>query len=413
MTHEAVIVGAGLAGLCCARRLLEAGVRSLVLEASDDVGGRIRTDVADGFRLDRGFQVFLTAYPEARRVLDYPALRLRPFLPGALVRIAGRFHRVADPRRVPTAALGTLLAPVGSLADKLRLAGVVWNCLTGTIEDRFADPETTTLQALRDAGLSDRIIDRFFRPFLGGVFLEPGLRTSSRMFRFVFRMFAAGDACLPAEGMQALPRQLAAGLPADTVRLGTRVAAVRPDGVTLADGGRLSARAVVVATEGPAAAALLDQPAPPPGAGVTCLYFAAAAPPVAEPILVLNGEGTGPVNNLCVPTVVAPGYGPPGGASLVSATVLGAADPGPGLEAEVRRQMTDWFGPSAAEWRHLRTYRIPYALPGQEPPALAEPQRPVRVGGVYVCGDHRDNASIQGAMVSGRRAAEAVLADRG
>lgn len=410
MTHDVVIVGAGLSGLCCALRLRKAGLRPLLLEASDGVGGRVRTDVVEGFRLDRGFQVFLTSYPEAKRVLDYGALRLRRFLPGALVRHGGRFHELTDPWRRPVAALRSLFSPVGTFADKLRVARLRSRSLRGTVEERFRDPETTTIRALRGAGFSAAMIDRFFRPFLGGIFLDPELVTSSRMFHFVFRMFSLGDACLPAEGMEAIPRQLASGLPPDGVRLGARVACVQPGSVVLETGEEINGRAVVVAAEGVGAARLLGDAIPSVGQGVTCLYFAARQAPVEQPILVLNGEGRGPVNNLCVPTTVTPSYGRPG-ESLVSATVLGVHEEGR-LQAEVREQLGDWFGNAVKDWRHLRTYRIPYALPGQAAPALDVPERPVRWRpGVYVCGDHRDNASIQGAMVSGRRAAEAVLED--
>ena len=409
--HDVLIVGAGLAGLCCARRLRDRGVRCLIVEASDGVGGRIRTDVVDGFRLDRGFQVFLTSYPEAKRQLDYEALQLKTFVPGALVRYGGRFHELTDPWRRPFAALSSLFSPIGSFADKLRVGRLRSRSLRGTMAERFLDPETTTLDALRDAGFSTAMIDRFFRPFLGGIFLDSELQTSSRMFHFVFRMFSLGSACLPAQGMEAIPRQLAAGLPPDAVRFGARVAHVEAGGARLETGEELKARAVVVAADGTGAAQLLGDAIPSKGQGVTCLYFAAARPPVESPILVLNGEGSGPVNNICVPTAVAPSYGP-GGRSLVSATVLGLPTDAERLQADVRRQLQDWFGPAVRDWRHLRTYRIPYALPNQAPPALAPPQRPVRwQPGVYLCGDHRDDASIQGAMVSGRRTAEAVLED--
>lgn len=411
MTSDVVVVGAGLAGLCCARELHRRGIRATVLDAGDAVGGRVRTDVVDGFRLDRGFQVFLTSYPEAQRVLDYPALGLKPFLAGAVVRVGGKFHTLADPWRRPLAAVGSVFGPVGSVADKVRVARLRARVRTGTVEERFRDPETTTLDALHAAGFSAAMIDRFFRPFLGGVFLDADLATSSRMFEFVFRMFAEGEACLPAEGMEAIPRQLAAGLPEGAVRLGARVERVRAGAVVLDTGEEVAARAVVVAADGPSAYRLLGGAAAPESAGVTCLYFAASRPPVEQPVLVLNGEGRGPVNNLCVPTAVAPGYGPPG-ASLVSATVLGVPPDEGRLQGEVREQLAGWFGPAVGDWRHLRTYRIPHALPRQVPPALAEPQRPVRCQpGVYVCGDHRDNASINGAMASGRRAAEAVAED--
>lgn len=412
MGDEVVIVGAGLSGLCCGLRLQQANVPFRIVEAADGIGGRIQTDMVDGFQLDRGFQVFLTAYPEAKKLLDYNALDLRSFEPGALVRYGGAFHRLTDPWRRPVQGLRSVFSPIGSFMDKARVGLMRSRVLKGTLEDRFLSPETTTLQALQSSGFSPSMIDRFFRPFLGGIFLESELQTSSRMFEFVFRMFSTGDATLPGLGMEAIPRQLAARLPTDSVQLKSPVVRVDPQSVQLASGETIRARAVVVAVEGSTAAKLLGKSIPDTAQGVTCLYLAADRSPVDQPLLVLNGEGHGPVNNLCVPSLVAPHYAPPQ-QHLVSATVLGIhpADDS-SLQAAVRDQLVGWYGPDVLRWRHLRTYRIPYALPRQSPPALSVPERPVRwQPGVYVCGDHRDNASIQGAMVSGRRAAEAFLED--
>jgi phytoene dehydrogenase-like protein len=406
---DVVVAGAGLAGLACARELRSRGVDVEVLEAGDGVGGRVRTDRVDGFLLDRGFQVLLEAYPEARRVLDYAALDLRRFQPGALVRVGGRFARVDDPFRRVSGLLPTLAAPVGSLLDKARVGVLRQVLLSGPEERVWQRPERTTLEELRAFGFSAGFIDRFFRPFLGGVLLDDALGTSSRQFDFVFRMFSAGPTSVPNGGIGALPEQLAQGLP---VRLGARVTAVDRGGVTLEGGERVGARAVVVATDGPSAAALVPELTAPASRAVAAVYFAAERPPVDEPVLLLDGEGRGPVNNACVPSVVAPGYAP-GGAALVSASVLPGHDPGgDGLEPAVRAHLRDWFGGQVDGWRHLRTYRIPHAQPAQAPPALERPQRPVRVRrGVYVCGDHRDNASINGALTSGRRAAETVSRD--
>jgi protoporphyrinogen oxidase len=306
-----------------------------------------------------------------------------------------------------------VFSPIGSFVDKLRIARLRGRSLRGSLEERFRDPEITTLAMLQRAGFSAAMIDRFFRPFLGGIFLDADLQTSSRMLDFVFRMFSLGTASLPAKGMEAIPRQLAADLPPDSIRLGARAVSVQPGLVKLDTGEELKASVVVVAADGPAASQLLGKAvSTPAGQGVTCLYFSARRPPMEQPVLVLNGDGHGPVNNVCVPTLVAPSYGP-GDRSLVSATVLGIAEDLDRLHDEVRRQLADWFGQEVMDWRHLRTYRIPYALPRQFSPALAVAERPVRVQpGLYVCGDHRDNASIQGAMVSGRRAAEAVLEDQ-
>jgi phytoene dehydrogenase-like protein len=408
------VVGGGLAGLRCARRLHERGVPETVLEAADGVGGRVRTDRVDGFLLDRGFQVLLTAYPEAAEALDYGKLELHPFYPGAVVHTGDRFVTVADPYRRPWDGLRTLLAPVGGLGDKLRVAALRRQVTAGSLEELFARPETTTAEALAARGFSEAIVDRFFRPLFGGVLLDRELGTSSRMFEFVYRMLALGDVALPAAGMGAIGEQLAAGLPAADVRLGQRVTAVGDDGLTLADGERLPARAVVVATDGPTASGLLGGEPPAPGSvAATCLYFAADSPPVDEPVIVLDGDGDGPVNNLCVPSSVAPTYAP-AGAALVSATVLDrpGLPRGADLEAAVLAQLADWFGSSVVAWRHLETYRIPHAQPALPPGTLDPPERPVRLRpGRYVCGDHRDNASINGALASGRRAADAVLED--
>jgi phytoene dehydrogenase-like protein len=407
---KVVIVGAGLSGLCCALRLHEKGIPVLVLEASDAPGGRVRTDRVDGFLLDRGFQVLLTAYPEARRLLDYKALKLRTFAPGALVRTGGKLHRVADPFRQPWAVPATLMAPIGTLADKLLIARLRKHVLSGSLDEIWMRPETSALEALRSFGFGERMIDSFFRPFFGGIFLETDLATSSRMLEFVFRMFSQGRAALPAEGIGAVSQQLASRLPAGTVRLGARVEALGTGEVRLKGGERVPATAVVLATEAPEAARLLPELHPPGSHGTACLYYAASKAPTAKPLLVLNGEGQGPVDNLCVPSAVAPTYAPAGQA-LVSATVVGAADADEReLESEVRKHLTSWFGAEVAGWKHLRTYRIPLALPARK--SLEPATLPVRRNpGIYLCGDHRETPSLQGAMVSGRRAADALLED--
>jgi phytoene dehydrogenase-like protein len=412
---DVVVVGAGLAGLACAWHLHQAGVRVRVLEASDGVGGRVRSDLVDGFRLDRGFQVLLTAYPETRRVLDYGSLDLRCLLPGALVWRAGRFHELSDPWRRPERAWRSLTADVGSLADRVRIARFRGRVRRGPLEELFRRPETSAAERLAAEGFSADMIESFFRPFMGGVLLDRSLSASSRMLEFVFRMLAEGDTAVPAAGMQALPDQIARQLPRDALRLGARVAAASAREVRLDSGEVVGGDAVVIATEGPEASRLAGLPAPG-SRSVTCLYFAAERTPLEEPILVLDGDGVGPVNNLCVPSQVASAYAP-AGAALVSASVVdeaaGGADEA-ALESAVRSQLEGWFGPQVRRWRHLRTYRVRHAQPEQRPGALEPVERPVRLDdGRFVCGDHRDTASLHGALVSGRRAAEAVLLERG
>lgn len=409
-----VVVGAGLAGLNCARTLAQHGRAVQVLEAADAAGGRIRTDLLDGYRLDRGFEVLQTAYPEARSALDLAALDLRAFKPGALIRYRGRFHRIADPWRQPLAALATLRSPIGTLGDKWRLARLRWSVLAADIDALYARRDQPTAAYLRERGFSDAIVERFFRPFFAGVFFDPALAVSSRAFEFYFRAFAAGDTAVPAAGMGAIPAQLAAALPREAIRLGARVTAVRDGGVTLASGEQIAARAVVLATDGVNTARLLGDASLPGTRGTTCLYFAADTAPLAEPILVLNADGHGPVNSVVVPSLLSPGYAPAGKA-LIAANVLGIPEIDDAtLECQVRAQLREWFGAEVDGWRHLRTYRIADALPLQTPP-LANPRHcePRRRDRLYLCGEYRNAASIQWALYSGRRAAEAVIADGG
>ena len=404
------IVGAGLAGLRCATKLASAGVEVEIHEASDGVGGRARTDSQDGFRLDRGFQVLLTSYPEARRALDFDALNLGAFEPGAMIRLDDGFSKFSDPLRRPRTAPDALRSPAASFSDKLRL-GWMRQELTLLGADRILDREDRpAIQALRERGFSDRVIERFFRPFFGGVFIDPELETSSRLMEIYFRCFALGSAALPAGGMGALAEQLAAGLPEGSLHLNRPVAEVRPDGVRREGGEWQPARAVVVATDEREAARLLGTEAPVPGRSTSCLYFDAPATDINGRLLMLAPPGEGPVNELAVPSSVAPGYAPPG-RSLVSVSAVGDQSGRDDLLDAVRSQLGGWFGAGTVDgWRHVATRHIEYALPDFAPGRFERGGLPPRLdSGMFVCGDHRESPSIQGALVSGRKAAEAVL----
>lgn len=411
---DVLVIGAGLAGLSCARRLQRHGISVRVLEASDRVGGRVRTETVDGFRLDRGFQVLLTAYPEAQLELDFDDLELQAFYDGALVRYGGRFHRVADPFRHPFDAPKTFFSPIGTAADKFRVAQIRRQLIHTPVSELMAREECTTLQALTERWkFSPSMIDRFFRPFFGGIFFDRTLATSSRLFEFMFKMFAEGQAVLPAGGMEQIPKQMRAHLPEEAVRLRASVESVDGQTVTIEGGESLEASSVVVATEAPEANRLVGPVTPVEGRSTVCLYFSAPNSPLDDPMLVLNGDGVGPINNVSVPSDVAPGYAPDG-QSLVSVAVVGnPEEENPELERAVRDQLIDWFGLEAGGWTHLQTMHIPYALPEQVPHFLTPLQRTVRArAGLYVCGDHRHTGSINGAIASGRAAARAVVADR-
>jgi len=415
---DVIVLGGGLAGLACAREVTNRGLTVRVLEASDRVGGRVRTDQVEGFLLDRGFQVLLEAYPECRRLLDYAALDLCRFYPGALIRMNGRFHRVADPRRHPLHAIGSATSPVGSTADKLRLLGLARRLRKTTPEAILQGPIRSAALDLEKEGFSPGIIERFFRPFFGGILLDPELEVPARLLRFYLQMFASGPVSVPGGGMEEIPRQLAAGLPSNAVRTGSVVARLIDGGVQLASGEELTAPVVVVATQASEASRLLGDVLPDPGVrGTTTLYFsgergADGAPPSSDDgILILNAEGAGPVNHLAFMDRVAEGYAP-AGRSLVAANVLGTPEnhAGDDLVGRVRQQMREWFGAPAEGWHHLETYRIPEAHPRQTPSSFDPPLRPLRVGpGLLVAGDHRTNASLNGALQSGRIAgAQAV-----
>jgi phytoene dehydrogenase-like protein len=408
---KVLVVGAGLSGLSCARILEQEGVDVRVLEASDGVGGRVRTDVVEGFRLDRGFQVLLTAYEEVRAQVDLGALDLQPFRPGGMVWTGRSLERIRDPFREPGSALASLGARVGSLADKMKVAALRRALVARPAEACFRGPERTTREELKAHGFSHGFVDTFFRPFLGGVFLERELETSSSLFRYYFRCFAVGDAALPAQGMQSLPELLAKNL-GDRIRLSAPVAEAAPNGVRLVDGTRVSAAQVVLAVDGGEAARLLGTRPPSFKAAVTS-YYAAPTAPVDDRLLVLDGEGSGPVNHMAVVSNVAPAYAPDG-AHLVSVSGVdaAAADPAAFREA-VPGQLRRWFGAAVDRWEHLRTYRIPHALPHNGPGSLVPETAARRPDGLVVAGDYTVFGAIQGALLSGRRAAEAVLdADR-
>lgn len=404
--HPVVVVGAGLAGLAAARTLHRAGHPVIVYEAADGVGGRVRTDVVDGFQLDRGFQVLLTDYPEARTQLDLDALDLHHFDPGALVWTGRRFGRVGDPLRSPTTLPASVTAPIGTIADKLRILRLRQRLVGADARELLRSEDGSTIDHLRYLGFSPRAIARFFRPLFGGILLDPDLGTSRRLFDVIFRSLARGGSAVPARGMGALPAQLAAALPPGTVHLNRPVEVVDPHGATLEGGERIEAAAVVVAAEGPAAARLVPDLEVAPGRAVSCVYFAAPAAPIPARLVVLDGVGNGPVLNLAVMSNVAPDYAPTGRA-LIAAACPGSFDDG--LVDDARRQIRTWFGTQVDAWEHLRTYHIPYGQPDQRPPFA--PKRSNHLAdGLWVCGDHRDTGSIQGALFSGRRTADDLLA---
>ncbi|MCW3838908.1 FAD-dependent oxidoreductase [Micromonospora yasonensis] len=403
---DVVIVGGGLAGLAAARRLHRAGVPWRLLEAADRLGGRVATDEFDGYLLDRGFQVLNTAYPRLSGLLDLGALDLGWFTSGVLVRRGDRLERLVNPLRAPAGAPGTVTAGIGSVLDRLRLAALAAGCASLPVGRLLNATETTSEAALRRARLSNAIIEELIRPFLSGVLLDRELATSSHVLALFLRAFARGRIGLPARGMAALPQAIAAPLPAELIQPHTPVTEVAPGRVRTRDGD-LACRAVVVAVDPPAATTLLPRLPRVRMHSCTTYYHSTDTPPLAEPILLLDGDRRELVANTAVLSNAAPTYAP-AGKHLVATSVVGPQAP---PEPVVRRELDRLYGRSTADWTHLTTVSVPEALPAAPPPQ-GRLRKPVALGdGLFVAGDHRDSPSIQGALASGWRTAGAVLAE--
>ncbi|MEV6012179.1 NAD(P)/FAD-dependent oxidoreductase [Streptomyces sp. NPDC051976] len=406
---DVVVIGAGISGLAAAHHLLDGGLSVTVLEAAERVGGRMATDSVDGFRLDHGPQLLNTSYPELRRTPGLRGLPLAPLAPGALVRAAGRGYRVGDPRGA-RAAFSSARAPIGSTLDKARL-GTTLNRLAGTPTARLTSrPETTAARGLAGHGFAPRTVDGFLRPLLAALLCDPELRTSSRCADLVLRGFARGRTCLPVAGAASVPQRLAAALPPGTVRLGTRAVRVAANAVRTADGAELPCRAVLVATGARAAAELLPGLRVPSFHQVTVFHHAAPVAPIREPVLVLDADRLGPVSHTLPASEIDPSRAP-AGAALITSVVLGPPPDGD-ADKTVRAHLAELYETSTDGWDLLAVHHDTEAVAAM--PAPHDLRRPVRLlAGLYVCGGHRDTSTVQGALLSARRAAHSLLHDAG
>ncbi len=411
-----IIIGGGLAGLTAARQLHQNGIDFLLLEATDRIGGRVKTDLIDGYRFDHGFQVLLTAYPEARRWLDYEKLDLKTFLPGAMLLYPdGKMDRIGDPLRDFGSLFPTLFSSAGSVTDKLRILQLKMKLSGKTIEEIFRQDEQTTRSVLSEKyGFSQQLIDRFFAPFFTGIFLEKDLTTSRRMFDFVFKMFGEGNAAIPNLGMEEIPKQLASALPTGSIQTNAKVAEVSGDTVRLTDGSTFSAPHIIVATQATGLVKELSTTVNTRHQSTTHLHFAAEVAPIAKPIIALNTRRERWSNNICTISKVAPGYAP-AGKNLVSISVVGQHGLSPAeLEKAVRSELATWFGKQTETWQHLHTRTVEYALPDQTSVTHDIEFENLKIrDGLYACGDFQLNGSINAAMLAGRNVGELVSRELG
>ena len=408
-----IVIGAGLAGLTCAKVLAERGAEVAVFEASDGVGGRVRTDSRDGFLLDRGFQVYFTAYPVSRRHLDHEALNLRAFDPGAIIHRGRRASVLSDPFRDPKALVPSLLSDAATFSDKLEVLRLAAKSVPEWAEaaGRLDGVDVSSLEYLRGEGFSDLLINSFFRPFYGGIYLDRSLSTSSRVLRFTFKLLATGKTAVPARGIGEISKQLATRLPVGVVRTNSPVRSLLREGDRVvgveAGGEEHEADAVVVATDAPIAGRLAGAAVPEGSVGQICAYYVADGVRSGKKI-VLNAEESGFVNNAVEISAVAPSYASRG-RRLLSVVALG----GFGLpDAEIYRRgvadVTRWY--PEADLTPLAVYRVPYAQFPQ-PPGIHEKLPDNRTGtpGLVLAGEYTEDSSINGAMLSGERAAREVM----
>jgi protoporphyrinogen oxidase len=409
---DVIIIGAGIAGLTAAKILKAAGMSIKVIEATDSVGGRVRTDEVNGFKLDRGFQVFLTAYPEARELLDYQRLDLRSFGSGANILRTDGIKTIGDPLREPHLLFKTLFSPIGSLKDKLLMLGLKLRLLKTSVSAIFKKEETSTNDLLETIGFSKEMVQAFIRPFFAGIFLENKLLTSSRMFEFVFKMFGEGVAAVPANGMQMIPDQLAETIAKEELLFNQKVTSIDEgvEGVVYTACGKIyHANQVIIATDQYGIPTTGNVQGLPPRSALT-IYFSAAKQKVKRKLIALNPMEHQLVNNIAFMDSISVHYAPIG-KSLIAVSVIEHKDfSDEQLIPKVLKELLYWY-PDALSWQHLKTYRIPYALPNQQSVKNEIDKDALSIGAnCFICGDHLLNGSINGAMKSGRLAAEAVIA---
>lgn len=400
------IVGAGISGLIAATVLEQHGLAPVVLEATDRAGGRVKTDVVNGYQLDHGFQVLLAQYPAAQKYLNYAALDLQEFKSGACIFVKGKERFFGDPLRNPGVLFSTLFSGIGTLSDKLKVLKLNLQLRKKSLEAIFETQETTTRQYLEAFGFSKGMIEGFFRPFFTGIFLEPQLETSSRMFEFVFKLFGEGSAVLPKAGIEAIPQQLVSNLQHTTFRFHTKVAKVRDTQILLDSGETLDSDYTIIAT---AAHTLLPELAPPPVTWKSCqtLYFTTPKRLYTKPFIGLIPKNDCLINNIFYHSSLPMQHG--GNQELLSVTVVQAHDLSDDeLVARVTQELQQEC--QIHDLSFLNLYHIPQALPDlRQLQYDTSPTATQLSNHLFLAGDVLLNGSLNAAMLAGEKAALGVV----
>jgi protoporphyrinogen oxidase len=398
-----------MAGLTAANHLEEYHLNTLVLEASDRAGGRVKTISHEGFRLDHGFQTLLTSYPMAKKYLNYEALNLRSFDPGALCFGVNQKYKVYDVNRKKSALFSMAISPIGSFMDKIRLGNLTARIKKKTLEEIFDGPNISTQKYLKELGFSSKIIERFFRPFYSGIFLENKLETSARIFEFTFKMFAEGEASIPAKGIGEIPKQLKEKLSRTQFRFNTKVNTIKGNTVVSENGDEFRAKQIIIACP-------LDDISPQVQNSqewnhTEQFYFSADNKPFKDSLIALNFKEESLVNNIAVLTNLSSALAPKG-KELIQVSLNTAVARKSQEEAirAIKDELALNFGVAVQDWQFLRSFYIPKALPRVINPANEQPfEQSLVKEGIYSAGDQMLNPSLNAAMLSGELAAKALV----
>ena len=400
------IVGAGISGLIAATVLEKNGLSPVIIETTDSIGGRVKTDIVDGYQLDHGFQVLLTAYPAAQKYLNLEALQLQSFIPGASIFKNGKQQIIGDPLRDKSLLLSTVFARVGTLSDKFKILKLNNKLKKKSLSEIFSTKEQTTKSYLMAFGFSNSIVDNFFNPFFSGIFLENKLETSSRMFEFVYKMFGEGQAALPKGGMQAIPKQLSNNLKRTTFKFNTKVASVNDSEIILVDGQKIKSDFTIIATEPRKLVNTVNKKVTE-WQSCDTLYFETENRVINKPLIGLIPEKDAVINNIFYHTSLDSDL--KGNKELLSVTVVDNQNlPSDKLIQRVQTELKQYCGINTSKL--IKHYNIPMSLPKlKELKYNALPSQTRLTDTIFLAGDLQLNGSLNAAMIAGEKAALGVL----